>query len=107
MPESRFDNIVFFSGGVDAVHAGIDNPGKRSVLVSVPSIESMDKTKKENSGCDFLNAKIRLIREFSTVSESGWLLITNNFLADVFDDVRIQHDLKDFFMLNSEAFQFR
>lgn len=106
MPESRFDNIVFFSGGVDAVHAGIDNPGKRSVLVSVPSIESMDKTKKENSGCDFLNAKIRLIREFSTVSESGWLLITNNFLADVFDDVRIQHDLKDFFMLNSEAFRF-
>ena len=106
MPKSRFDNIVFFSGGVDAVHAGINNPGKRNVLVSVPSIEYMEKTKEENSGRDFINAKIQLIREFSAVSESDWLLITNNFVVDVFDDERIQRDLKDSFLLNSEAFFF-
>lgn len=106
MPESRFDNIVFFSGGVDALHAGIDNLGKRSVLVSVPSIESVEKTKKENSGWDFLNAKSQLIREFSAISESDWLLITNNFLVNIFDDARIQYDLKNSFNLNSEAFLF-
>lgn len=26
--EARYDKIVFFSGGVDAVHAGINNPGR-------------------------------------------------------------------------------
>lgn len=106
MPESRFDNIVFFSGGVDAVHAGINNSGKKNVLVSVPSIESMEKTKKENSGKDFLEVKSHLIQEFSTVSGSDWLLITNNFQDAVFDDVKIGHELKNSFGLNSEAFCF-
>ena len=82
MPKSRFDNIVFFSGGVDAVHAGINNPGKRNVLVSVPSIEYMEKTKEENSGRDFINAKIQLIREFSAVSESESIFFC--FIRDCF-----------------------
>ena len=83
MPESRYDNVVFFSGGVDAIHASIDYPGKRSVLVSVPSIESMEKRKLKNVGADFLDVKIQLIRNFSAVVGSDWLVVTNNFLADV------------------------
>ena len=106
MGKSGFDTIVFFSGGIDAVHAGINNPGKRSVLVSVPSIEAMAKTKKEDTGEDFLQVKSRLIREFSAVSGSDWLLITNNFQADVFDDDRIWAELKNAFALSSEAFRF-
>lgn len=106
LPDSRFDNIVFFSGGVDAVHAGINHTGSRNVLVSVPSIEAMSRTKKENVGVDFINAKSMLIREFSAVSGSDWLLITNNFRADIFNDDCIQADLKNTFHLSSEAFQF-
>lgn len=106
LPDSRFDNIVFFSGGVDAVHAGINHTGSRNVLVSVPSIEAMSRTKKENVGVDFINAKSKLIREFSAVSGSDWLLITNNFLTDIFNDAYIQTDLKNTFHLFSEAFQF-
>lgn len=106
MPESRYDNVVFFSGGVDAIHASIDYPGKRSVLVSVPSIESMEKRKLKNVGTDFLDVKIQLIRNFSAVVGSDWLVVTNNFLADVFDDVRIKHDLKTSFSLDTPAFRF-
>lgn len=106
MSESLFDNIVFFSGGVDAVHAGMNNTGKRNLLVSIPSIESMAKTEKENAGEDFLKVKSRLIREFSAVSGSDWLLITNNFQEEVFDDTRIWDDLRSSFALCSEAFCF-
>ena len=106
LPDSRFDNIVFFSGGVDAVHAGINHTGSRNVLVSVPSIESISKPKKENAGANFINSKSVLIREFSAVSGSDWLLITNNFLSSVFNDIKIQSDLKDTFSLTSEAFRF-
>lgn len=106
LPDSRFDNIVFFSGGVDAVHAGINHTGSRNVLVNVPSIEAVLRTKKENVGVEFINAKSMLTREFSTVSGSDWLLITNNFRADIFNDSRIQSDLKNIFYLTSEAFQF-
>lgn len=106
MPQKRFDNIVFFSGGVDAVHAGINHPGKKNVLVTIPSIEYMNKSQKENVGEDFLFAKTQLIRDFSIVSGSNWLLILNNFLKDVFDDVKIQQDLKNLYNLNSPAFNF-
>ena len=106
MPENRFDKIVFFSGGVDAVHAGIDNPGKRSVLVTVPSIEAMSENNKESRGGNFLKSKARLIREFSKVSDSEWLMVTNNFRADIFDDKRIWNDLGRHFRLNSDAFLF-
>lgn len=105
LPESRFDKVVFFSGGVDAVHAGIDNPGKRSVLVSVPSIEAMERSGKENEGEDFLKAKTVLIREFSSLVDSGWLVVVNNFMRDVFDDERILRDLKEKFGLGSAAFR--
>lgn len=106
LPNSRFDNIVFFSGGVDAVHAGINHTGRRNVLVSVPSIEAMSRAKKENVGVDFINIKSTLIREFSAMSGSDWLLITNNFIADIFNDTFIQADLKNTFYLSSEAFLF-
>lgn len=106
MPESRFDRIVFFSGGVDAVHAGINNPGRRNVLVTVPSIEYMRKYSRTNAGEDFLYVKSRLIREFSEVTESDWIMITNNFMEDVFDDKKIQYELKNSFKLDSEAFRF-
>lgn len=105
LPESRFDKVVFFSGGVDAVHTSINNPGKRSVLVSVPSIEAMAKAKKENPGEDFLKAKTVLIREFSSLIESGWLVVVNNFMRDVFDDERILRDLNEKFKLDSVAFR--
>lgn len=106
MPESRFDRIVFFSGGVDSVHAGINNPGRRNVLVTVPSIEYVKKYSRANTGEDFLFVKSRLIREFSEVTESDWIMITNNFMEDVFDDKKIQYELQNFFKLDSEAFQF-
>lgn len=106
LPDSRFDNIVFFSGGVDAVHAGINHIGSRNVLVSVPSIECTFKFKEENIGANFINAKSVLVREFSSVSGSDWLLITNNFLSNVFDDVKIQSELNNIFRLTSEAFRF-
>ena len=104
MTESRFDNIVFFSGGVDAIHAGVNNPGKRNVLVSVPSIEGPASSGKDIAGQNFLMAKSRLIQDFSAVSGSDWLLITNNFRADIFDDAKIQYELKHVFRLNSIAF---
>lgn len=106
LPDSRFDNIIFFSGGVDAVHAGINHTGRRNVFVSVPSIEAMSRAKKENVGVDFINIKSTLIREFSAMSGSDWLLITNNFIADIFNDTFIQADLKNTFYLSSEAFLF-
>ena len=105
MPESRYENIVFFSGGVDAVHAGVNNPGKNNVLVSVPSIEGTFN-KKNVVGREFISEKAQVTRDFSAVSGSDWLMITNNFLIDVFDDIRIQHDLKHTFALTSTAFHF-
>lgn len=105
MPESRYTNIVFFSGGVDAVHAGINNPGKSNVLVSVPSIEGTFNN--ENVvGREFISEKAQVTRDFSAVSGSDWLLITNNFQTDVFDNIRIHHDLKYSFALTSTAFRF-
>lgn len=105
MPEKRYDNIVFFSGGVDAVHAGVNNPGKRNVLVTIPSIEGPAFSSKNITEQNFLVAKSKLIQEFSTVSGSDWFMITNNFRADIFDDVKIQHELKQVFKLESMAFQ--
>lgn len=106
LPDSRFDNIVFFSGGVDAVHAGINHTGRRNVLVSVPSIEFVTHIQKTNARANFYDSKTKLISEFSAISGSDWLLITNNFRADIFNDARIQSDLKNTFHLFSEAFLF-
>lgn len=106
MPEKRYDNIVFFSGGVDAVHAGISNSGKRNVLVTVPSIEATFSGKDKNYGNDFLKVKSRLIREFSQVSGNEWLMAVNTFPSDVFDDRKIQVDLRNKFGIDSPAFRF-
>lgn len=104
--DSHFGNIVFFSGGVDALHAGVNHAGNDTILVSVPSIEDMVKKKGEHTGDDFIKVKSRLIREFSAVSGSEWLLVTNNFQNAIFNDIRIKEELKDSFGLNSEAFCF-
>lgn len=94
-----FEKIVFFSGGVDACSAGVNNAGAKSVLVSIPSIESQAK----NEGA-LREEKYRLIQDFSRVSGSPWVLISNNFNDDVFNDNAIQAHLKTF--LSSEAFNF-
>lgn len=102
---NHYDNIIFFSGGVDAVHAGINNPGSRNILVTVPSIEvTFNQQDEENYGTDFIKIKTQLIREFSNISGSNWLMITNNFLANVFNDKKVQDDLTNVFKLTSAAF---
>ena len=106
MPESRYDNVVFYSGGVDAVHAGVNNPGKRNVLVTVPSIEGVLTKVKNGGGKNFISTKIHLIRDFSTVTESDWLMITNNFRPEIFNQELIRRDLNYLFKLYSEAFRF-
>lgn len=103
---SHFENIVFFSGGVDAVHAGINNTGKKNILVSVPSIEDVKKVNKKDEIKDFLSVKSTLIQEFSVASGSDWIYITNNFQSDIFNDIYIQSELKNTFKLSSEAFMF-
>lgn len=104
MPDARYDRIVFFSGGVDAIHAGINNPGKRNVLVSVPSIEVYSK----NEGA-LRNEKFAMIKEFSCVIGSDWLLVANDFNQAVFDDEigsngKITRHIRDTFRLNTAAF---
>lgn len=106
MPEAKYDNIVFFSGGIDAIHAGINNPGKQSVMVSIPSIEFNSK----NEGA-LRNEKFALLKDFSKVIGSDWLLISNNFNQDVFDDAqganaKITKYLRSTYHLDTVAFNF-
>ena len=96
---SGYGKVVFFSGGVDAVSAGVNNAGAGSVLVSIPSIESQAK----NDG-PLREQKYRLISDFSAAAESPWVLISNNFNDDVFNDGAIQARLDG--ILRSEAFRF-
>jgi len=104
MTHTKYDNIVFFSGGVDAIHAGINNPGERSVLVGVPSIE----VHSENEGA-LRDEKFVLLKDFSHIIGSNWLLVSNNFNQDVFDDVigkngKITRFLRSTLQLNTAAF---
>lgn len=97
--QSKYKNVVFFSGGVDACSAGINNPGEKTVLVSVPSIEALAK----NEG-DLRNEKFNLIKEFSQITNSKWILISNNFNECIFNDNKIQKNLSE--KLSSAAFRF-
>lgn len=103
--EGRYDNIVFFSGGIDAIRAGINNPGKRNVLVSIPSIEANSR----NEGA-LRNEKFSLIEEFSNLVGSEWLLVSNNFNEAIFEGKigcdKITKYLRDVFRLNTVAFNF-
>lgn len=105
MPASRYDHIIFYSGGVDAVHAGVNFSGKRSVLVSVPSIESAGN-KTRIGGQVFIEVKEKLLKDFSAISESDWLMVTNNFRNDVFNDARIHSELHSRFGIDSPAYHF-
>lgn len=84
MPEKRYDNIVFFSGGVDAVHAGISNSGKRNVLVTVPSIEvnavpsiQNAEAKKQEEAIRQIETELKL-REAQTLDGQPEVFTVNN-----------------------------
>lgn len=98
---AKYDKIVFFSGGVDACHAGINNSGKNTLLVSIPDIERDAK----NDG-PLREEKFSLIKRFSKVVNSDWLLISNNFNATLFKDQEIKKHLSVDRGLCSPAFVF-
>ena len=98
---SKYDRVVFFSGGVDACHAGINNPGIKSLLVSIPSIE-----KDASNEGPLREEKFSLIKNFSKVIGSDWLLISNNFNDKLFKDQEISNFLKNEKGLSSPAFIF-
>lgn len=98
---AKYDKIVFFSGGVDACHAGINNPGKRSLLVSIPDIE----TQAKNDG-PLREEKFALIKRFSKVVNSDWVLISNNFNASLYNYRIIDSYLDKELGLCSTAFKY-
>lgn len=83
LPASRYENIVFYSGGIDAIHAGMNHQGKTTVLVSIPDVEN--KSKSEGPLRD---EKFALLKEFAELTGSGWLLIANNFNKGIFNGIR-------------------
>ena len=96
-----YDKVVFFSGGVDACSAGINNPGLKTLLVSIPDIEILAK----NEG-PLRKEKFSLVKAFSSVIDSDWILISNNFNAALFDDQKINRYLRMQRGLCSPAFEF-
>lgn len=100
-PELTYDNIIFFSGGVDAIHAAINNCEDRNVLVTVPSIEWSPSMNKENT--NFNKSKTRLIRDFSAIYGCKWLMVTNNFRDNLIPETRIPHDFYEILSVTSEA----
>ncbi|WP_027456001.1 hypothetical protein [Xylanibacter brevis] len=98
--DAKYDKIVFFSGGVDACHAGINNPGRRSLLVSIPDIEKDAK----NDGL-LREEKFALIKSFSNVVNSDWLLISNNFNACLYNYRKIESHLGKELGLCSTAYK--
>ncbi|MBR3222430.1 MAG: hypothetical protein IKF72_09405 [Kiritimatiellae bacterium] len=99
--DEAYDKVVFFSGGVDACSAGINNPGRKTLLVSIPDIEILAK----NEG-PLREEKFSLIRAFSSVINSDWVLISNNFNAALFNDHEIKKELRTQKGLCSPAFEF-
>lgn len=99
--KTKYDQVVFYSGGVDACHAGINYPGKKSLLVSIPDIEY----KAKNDG-PLREEKFTLIKSFSNVVNSDWLLISNNFNASLFRDKEINQYLQTEIGLCSSAYLF-
>ena len=99
--DAKYDKVVFFSGGVDACHAGINNPGKNSLLVSIPDIErdAVDEGPLRDE-------KFSLIKNFSDVVKSDWLLISNNFNRCLFIESEISKYLKYTRKLDSPAYRF-
>ena len=95
------DKVVFFSGGVDACSAGINNPGRKTLLVSIPDIEILAK----NEG-PLREEKFSLLSAFSCVIGSDWVLISNNFNAALFNDREIKEYLRTQKGLCSPAFEF-
>jgi len=101
LENSKYDKVVFFSGGVDACHAGINNSGRKSLLVSIPDIEWIAK----NEG-PLREEKFSLIKSFSKMVESDWLLISNNFNLTLINSSKIQTYLAAELGLCSPAFKF-
>lgn len=97
----RYNKIVFFSGGVDACHAGINNTGRDSLLVTIPDIEAMAK----NEG-PLRDEKFALIKNFSRTVGSDWLLISNNFNASLYKDLSINEFLGKVRGLSGPAYKF-
>ncbi len=97
----RYNKVVFFSGGVDACSAGINNQGRKTILVSIPDIE----TEARNEG-PLREEKFSLIRRFAEIVDSDWALISNNFNATLYNDREINNYLRDQKGLNSSAFKF-
>lgn len=99
--DAKYDKVVFFSGGVDACHAGINNPGRNSLLVSIPDIER----DAVNEG-PLREEKFALIKSFSKVINSDWVLISNNFNASLYNDKKIEYHLGKELGLCSAAFKY-
>lgn len=97
----RYDRIVFFSGGVDACSAGINNPGRKTLLVSIPDIETQAKPEGP-----LREEKFSLIKRFAKIIDSDWALLSNNFNAALYRDSEVNDYLKTQLGLNSTAFNF-
>lgn len=82
IPDARYKDVVFFSGGIDAIHAGMNYPGKSTILVSIPDVEN--KSKSEGA---LREEKFLLIKDFSQIAGSDWLVISNNFNRGIFNDI--------------------
>lgn len=98
---AKYDKVVFFSGGVDACHAGINNPGKKSLLVSIPDIE-----RDAVSEGPLREEKYSLVKNFAEVVDSDWLLISNNFNTALFNEKVIYNCLSFEVGLCSDAYKY-
>ena len=101
LQDAAYDKVVFFSGGVDACSAGINNPGRKTLLVSIPDIETQAKSEGP-----LREEKFALIKRFAKIVDSDWVLISNNFNAALYRDSEINNYLKTQKGLNSSAFKF-